>query len=308
MNDRNTRAGQDADIVRAAKWLAAADAVVITAGAGMGVDSNLPDFRGDEGFWRAYPLYKELGFNFAQMADPQHFEQNPALAWGFYGHRLNLYRATTPHAGFTLLKDRLTRSDHKRSDHKRSADTAEPLPHFVVTSNVDGQFQKAGFAEKQIWEIHGSIHRLQCLKPCSENIFLNSLPDIEVDMTSMTAKSWPSCPDCSARSSEETPLRPNILMFGDYAFNDAGSYSQQLGWNRFLAEHREKNLVIIEMGAGTAIPSIRRLGEHTVKNSAAAKLIRINPREAQVPRVLADRAIGLAMGAKDGVQRLLTEL
>lgn len=295
MNEGDKRAAQGGDIARAAKWLAAAEAVVLSAGAGMGVDSNLPDFRGDEGFWRAYPLYKELGFNFAQMADPQHFEQNPALAWGFYGHRLNLYRATTPHAGFTLLKDHLS--------------ATSPLPHFVVTSNVDGQFQKAGFAEEQIWEIHGSIHRLQCLKPCSEDIFLNSLPDIEVDMTSMTARSWPSCPRCSGSSAgEETPLRPNILMFGDYAFNDAGSYSQQLGWNRFLAEHSGKKLVIIEMGAGTAIPSIRRLGEYTLKNCSAAKLIRINPREAQVPRVLADRAIGLAMGAKDGVHRLLTTL
>ncbi len=42
------------------QFIEEAQAVLITAGAGMGVDSGLPDFRGDEGFWRAYPAIKEL--------------------------------------------------------------------------------------------------------------------------------------------------------------------------------------------------------------------------------------------------------
>ena len=66
-----------------------ASSMVITAGAGMGVDSGLPDFRGDEGFWAYYPsLY---GHSFADMANPKWFEEDPYLAWGFYGHRQNLY-------------------------------------------------------------------------------------------------------------------------------------------------------------------------------------------------------------------------
>jgi NAD-dependent SIR2 family protein deacetylase len=44
------------DIHRAAEAIHAADALLITAGAGMGVDSGLPDFRGNEGFWKAYPV------------------------------------------------------------------------------------------------------------------------------------------------------------------------------------------------------------------------------------------------------------
>ena len=45
-----------------------ARALVITAGAGMGVDSGLPDFRGDRGFWNAYPMYERLGLSFVQAA------------------------------------------------------------------------------------------------------------------------------------------------------------------------------------------------------------------------------------------------
>src|SRR3954464_8020694 len=89
---------------RAAEAIAGADALLIGAGAGMGVDSGLPDFRGTHGFWRAYPPYAELGLDFAALADPRWFRADPALAWGFYGHRLGLYRRTKPHEGFAILR------------------------------------------------------------------------------------------------------------------------------------------------------------------------------------------------------------
>ena len=57
---------------------------VITAGAGMGVDSGLPDFRGNDGFWNAYPALK--GYPFMEMANPRWFTVEPRRAWGFYGH------------------------------------------------------------------------------------------------------------------------------------------------------------------------------------------------------------------------------
>ena len=71
---------------RAAEALRQADALLITAGAGMGVDSGLPDFRGREGFWRAYPTVAKLGLSFEEMANPHWFAENPELAWAFYGH------------------------------------------------------------------------------------------------------------------------------------------------------------------------------------------------------------------------------
>ena len=46
----------------------------------MGVDCGLPDFRGDDGFWKAYPVIKDLGYSFSQMANPTWFESNPKLA------------------------------------------------------------------------------------------------------------------------------------------------------------------------------------------------------------------------------------
>src|SRR6202008_1354525 len=78
-------------IADAAGLIASADGLVIAAGAGMGVDSGLPDFRGTHGFWRAYPPYARLGLTFIELANPHWFDRDPTLAWGFYGHRSNLF-------------------------------------------------------------------------------------------------------------------------------------------------------------------------------------------------------------------------
>lgn len=152
----------------AARLIAGADGLLVTAGAGMGVDSGLPDFRGRDGFWRAYPALARARIDFEAAACPDTFVRDPELAWGFYGHRLKLYRETVPHAGFAILQ-RL----------------AGRLPHgaFVFTSNVDGQFRRAGFAAARICEIHGSIHHLQCLEPCCERIWPAEAVQPEVDET-----------------------------------------------------------------------------------------------------------------------------
>src|SRR5262249_3571954 len=86
----------------AADAIAGAEALLIGAGAGMGVDSGLPDFRGQEGFWKAYPPLR--GQLFSELSTPHWFHTDPSLAWGFFGHRLNLYRAAVPHDGFTVLR------------------------------------------------------------------------------------------------------------------------------------------------------------------------------------------------------------
>jgi hypothetical protein len=112
-----------ADLVRQA------DGLIVTAGAGMGVDSGLPDFRGEGGFWKHYPALGRAGLGFTSIACPDAFRRTPKLAWGFYGHRLRLYRETVPNDGFHILRRWAAGMKHGA---------------FVVTSNVDGQFQKVG--------------------------------------------------------------------------------------------------------------------------------------------------------------------
>lgn len=260
---------------QAATAIRNAEVLVITAGAGMGVDSGLPDFRGDHGFWNAYPMYRQLGLSFVQAANPEHFERDPAFGWGFYGHRTNLYRDTVPHEGFQLIRRWLA---------------AANLDHFVVTSNVDGQFQKAGFAEDEILEVHGSIHHLQCLSPCSQDIWANR-EEVPVDMATMKARYIPKCSRCGGVA------RPNILMFGDFSWLADRTRGQERRYDEFLTDHRAARLVVLEMGAGTAIPTIRYMGERLAATGRAT-LIRINPREAQIP----PGQISISAGAVEGLR------
>ena len=269
-------------IEKAKRLLNEADAILITAGAGMGVDSGLPDFRGVEGFWKAYPVIKDLGLRFEEMANPSWFEEEPKLAWAFYGHRLNLYREIIPHDGFFKLLD--------FAKHKKGK-------YFVFTSNVDGQFQKAGYSENRITEVHGSINHFQCIKNCTDKIWKDDDTYIEIDSKTFRAKSvLPRCLHCEAIA------RPNILMFGDWNWisqrTDIQSHRLQ-NWLDSVKENSYK-LVILEFGAGLAVPTIRFFGEN-IATRYDATLIRINPRDNQVPQ----GEISLSLGAKEAIEKLL---
>lgn len=266
---------------RAAQLLRVADALIITAGAGMGVDSGLPDFRGDEGFWNAYPAYRHLGLAFSDMANPRWFEDNPALAWGFYGHRLNLYRSTQPHAGFDVLRRFANKMRHGA---------------FVFTSNVDGAFQKAGFDPDRVVECHGSIHHIQCTKGCGVGILDATGIRVNVDPQTFEAQGpLPKCPRCGEL------LRPNILMFGDPMWNYTRADSQEermMEWTRDLVDHNAA-VVVLEVGAGTHIPSVRARSS-SLSNRLNAPLIRINTRDSEgLPGILS-----VPMAAKEALVEL----
>lgn len=203
-----------AAIERAAELIDQADALLVAAGAGMGVDSGLPDFRGVEGFWRAYPALGRRGLQFYEVASPRTFGSDPALAWGFYGHRLDLYRRTAPHAGFHVLRRWGERMLHG---------------YGVFTSNVDGHFQRAGFDAAAVTEFHGSIHHLQCTRSCGSGIWSADAFAPTVDLKACRlAGPAPRCPRCGAI------VRPNILMFGDFGWIDSRSAAQEAALRRWL--------------------------------------------------------------------------
>ena len=240
----------------------------------MGVDSGLPDFRGEEGFWKAYPIFRQSGLRFEDLANPRWFPQDPQQAWGFYGHRLNLYLKTTPHSGFWILL---------KWAEQLSSDT------FVFTSNVDGQFLTAGFDEAHLVECHGSIHHLQCSVGCP-GIWEAPPLDLQVDEATIRAQGkLPSCPECNAVA------RPNILMFGDWHWMSQRTDAQEQRLGEWMRQQVGKQLVVIECGAGTAIPTVRWKCEQV-----GGELIRINLSEAQVP----DRHIGLSMGAQEALSEI----
>ncbi len=272
----------EGEVRQAREWCAEAEAVVITAGAGMGVDSGLPDFRGNEGFWKAYPPYERLGFSFMEMASPSRFSDAPELGWGFYGHRLDLYRRTTPHEGFRLLREYAA---------------SRPLGYGVFTSNVDGHFHDSGFDARHIVECHGSIRHFQCFQECSAAIWEAGEAEVIVDPETMRAQPpLPACPQCGGLA------RPNILMFGDWHWIARRTSAQEARLRKWLSALGAERMVILEFGAGTAISTVRHFSE-TLAKQHKAPLVRVNPRESQRPPGV--DGVSLPLGALEAIERLM---
>jgi NAD-dependent SIR2 family protein deacetylase len=272
------------------------------------------------GFWKAYPPMKELGLDFQSMANPSLFETDPELAWGFYGHRLQLYRDTTPHRGFRILKE-LTLD--------------RGIPAFVFTTNVDGQFQKSGWPENRLVENHGSIHHLQCMYPMAcgrpeARHIVDATPSCaspQVDPVTFRAESS-SLPRCHCEQREYI-ARPNILMFGDNMWVPSRSGKQRAQFVRFLdalgcdrptltsaarvrhaSEADIPRVVVVDIGSGIEVPTCRIVSESVACGfGSKGSLIRINttrdeiPSHSQLQAPEADliRAVPLRLGALDAL-------
>lgn len=233
-----------------------AEAILISAGAGMSVDSNLPTYRDKEGFWNDYPLYKDIKKDYVAMASPYGFTSDSHFAWGFFAHQYKLYKNAVPHEGYYELLNLLNQTKD----------------YFVVTTNVDGLFLKTGFPLHHLHEAHGSIHKLQCTRTCQRIAWKIDNLDVEVNYSTMNALDpLPLCPSCGAIS------RPNIFMFGDtddsYIWEETQDSARR--FRKWKQDNRHKKVVILEIGVGAE--GLKSHVQHYYEEFSSATLIRINP-------------------------------
>lgn len=102
----------------------------------------------------------------------------------------------------------------------------------------------------------------------------------------------PPCPRCGG------PARPNILMFNDMRWNEQRTLAQEQRFHTWLQQ--VCNPVVIELGAGVAIPTVRRVGE-----ALKCPLIRINP---TAHKVHFSNHIGMQMRALEGIRHIVHRL
>lgn len=174
---------------------------------------------------------------------------------------------------------------------------------FVYTSNVDHHFNTAGFHPKEVLEIHGHTEAWQCSwRPCeaSHNNQLQwTVPRdfrFAVDTTEGTASN-PKPPEGATRRPRNWsrdhgfhdnrpvcpnghPARPCILMFNDSEWRQ--EVSATMRWHRWqsrvvelLQQEDPKKVVVLEIGCGDNVPTVRRRSETLLDKGAT--LIRINP-------------------------------
>ncbi len=257
---------RDHGIARAAQLIRTAEALVIAAGAGMSVDSGLPAFRGSGGLWTTLMPAGMSERQLGSLTQGDCLTKRPSQAWTFYGRAHDVCRHSVPHDGYQLIREWASTKRHGV---------------FVYTSNVDGHFQAADFSEDRIVECHGTIHTLQCATPCSDRLWP---ADASIDGLSEP----PSCPNCSGIA------RPNFLLFADDAWIPARTARQQARLRDWAGAI--ERAVVIEIGAGQAVPSIRLFAE-----TFGAPLIRINLDDEQVEH-------GTAIGLRGSALAVLKEI
>ena len=270
----------------AARAIRAADCLLICAGAGMSCDSGLPDYRGSSGF------YRMGGKDIAMDAVNFHPDRGAdfLLSMGFITTMKSEFRQKKPHDGYHVLK--------RMADAK-----AQSSSSFVLTSNIDAYFLRAGFDEDHVYESHGSCNLLQCTKggtwedSCDSGIWkwptiLNESGEnmIQIDehlrVTDECVSMLPRCPKCGAYA------RPHVSHSTDYPEDVVPTRKsrQERALVDWLESIGNKKLVVLEVGCGTSIHSLRSETEIIIgkrqmieKDEGATTLIRIDPGNADVP-------------------------
>eukprot|EP01124_Arcella_intermedia_P031539 TRINITY_DN7138_c0_g1_i1.p1 TRINITY_DN7138_c0_g1~~TRINITY_DN7138_c0_g1_i1.p1 ORF type:complete len:283 (+),score=55.32 TRINITY_DN7138_c0_g1_i1:24-872(+) len=264
------------EVEKAAKYLKEADAILIGTGAGMGVDSGLGTFRGrNAGVW---PPLVRLNMDFTEASNPKWFPTQPNFAWAFWVYRYNAYTSKEPHQGYHILKN---------------LSTKKKFGAFSYTSNIDGHWLKCGFEENRVFECHGTVHYMQCQKPCQEFIYPTSPEEMSkmVFVKDDYVQNLPHCPKCGLVA------RPNVDMFDDVEIITIRQKQQTQDYQAWLSQVQASGgkLAVIEIGAGLALPVVREECERVAK-AFSAPLIRLNLDDNSIPPEI-PQGVSLPMGA-----------
>ncbi|MEV4611722.1 Sir2 family NAD-dependent protein deacetylase [Kitasatospora sp. NPDC049258] len=155
--------------------------IAVLTGAGISTDSGIPDYRGPNGLWQRDPSAQELVTIGPYLADPEVRRRS----WLMRAEAGAL--AAEPNAGHRALVE-LERSG---------------LPVRVLTQNVDGLHQRAGLPARKVLELHGTAHRVQCVRCRVRGEMAAALVRVAA------GEPDPACPACGG------VLKPCTVMFGE---------------------------------------------------------------------------------------------
>lgn len=161
--------------------LAPEDRVFVLTGAGISAESGLPTFRGVNGLWRGYRV--------EDVASPEAFGADPALAWQFYSERRERHKTVKPNpAHFALAELEQALGDR----------------FFLCTQNVDSLHEQGG--SRRVVHMHGRIMWARCSDPRCES------KPFEDGRAYRGRKDIPQCEQCGSL------VRPHICWFGEVPF------------------------------------------------------------------------------------------
>ena len=170
-------------------------------------------------------------------------------------------------------------------------DLIKEKDYFVLTTNVDHQFQNAGFQMERIFATQGDYGNIQCEKGCHSKVY-----DAEELFRQMDAARHdclipshmvPKCPVCGGNMTMH--LRCDQYFVEDENWHEAAGHYQD-----FLEKMEKKRGVLLELGVGFNTPAIIRFPfERMVRENENLSLIRLNMDQAVVPKSFGCRAVGI---------------
>lgn len=243
-------------IAAARKAMAAADYVLIGAGAGLSAAAGL-DY-GGESFRREFAGFIER-YGFTDLYTSSFYEfPTEEERWAYWAKHIDFARFAPP--AMELYRELFQLVSDK--------------DYFVITTNVDGQFRKAGFASDRLFEVQGDYAYLQCARGCHSKRYndeklvkqmLRSIHDGRIPSSLV-----PHCPVCGG--SMDVNLRKDSHFVEDAAWHlQADRYTQ------FLKKTYRGSCVLLELGVGYNTPGIIRFPfEQMASANSDMTLIRLN--------------------------------
>lgn len=215
--------------------LASADAVVIGAGAGLSTSAG---FTYDGKRFKKYFSDFEAKYDFHDMYTGGFFPYSTLEEyWAYWSRYIYVNRYT----------------DAPKPVYDRLFQLIKDKDYFVLTTNVDHCFQKAGFDKKRLFYTQGDYGLFQCSEPCCKETFENeemicSMMDQQKDMK-IPSELLPFCPHCGK------PMTMN-LRSDDTFVEDEGWHKAAGRYELFLRRHQNMRILFLELGVGCNTPGI----------------------------------------------------
>jgi NAD-dependent SIR2 family protein deacetylase len=177
---------------------------------------------------------------------------------------------------------------------------------FLLSTNVDNQFTRAGLSAEQVFATQGSYDRIQCKRGCHQKTYPAETMFRQMDQArkngSIPAYMVPKCPVCGG------PMEMNLRSDHNFV-QDSDWYAAEERFSAFLSECIGERTVLLELGVGFNTPTIIRFPfEKLAREHENISLVRLNLNEAIVPESLGSRAVGINADMAQSIEDLAAEL
>lgn len=269
---RKEQEGSDIEKIRKlGKTLEEAEAVIIGAGAGLSTSAGLV-YTGER--FQAYFSDFEEKYGFHDMYSGGFYPYKTLEEyWAYWSRYIYINRYMDP----------------PRPVYEDLLELVKDKDYFILTTNVDHCFQKAGFEKERLFYTQGDYGLFQCSEPCCQGTWDNEEIIGEMirrqEHMKIPTDLVPHCPHCGK------PLTVN-LRADDTFVQDEGWYQASRRYSRFLTEHQDGKILFLELGVGYNTPVIIKypFWQMTAKNPRAVYAC-VNYGDAAAPREIAKQAI-----------------